>query len=75
MVASEYPLSAGTGDYPVRGNVASDRRFELLARDVGRVLSDHGYPRVNGDDRDELESLLADFIYGAQVAQLKEAAS
>jgi len=45
-----------------------DRRLDMLARDVGRVLEHHGYPRVNGEDRTELEGLLIEFIYGSRGA-------
>jgi hypothetical protein len=38
----------------------------MLARDVGHVLEQHGYPPVNGDDRQDLMARLWDFIYVAR---------
>jgi len=46
----------------------ADKRFAALARDVGLVLEQHSYPRVNGDDRSELEKVLFDFLYGSRGA-------
>lgn len=44
----------------------NDRRFEMLARDVGIVLEQHGYPPVRGLDRRELENLLFGYVYAAR---------
>lgn len=52
--------------YPVREDGLKDRRFDQLARNVGLVLEQHGYPRVKGEARDELEALLYRFVYGVQ---------
>lgn len=49
--------------FPVAAEGADDRRFLNLARDVGRVLEQHAYPRVNGDDRVELAAKLFEFLY------------
>lgn len=50
-----------TGEYPIAG--ADDHRFEKLARDVGKVLEQHHYPKVRGADLLELENILWRFIH------------
>lgn len=53
--------------FPVPSEVG-DRRLDMLARDVGRVLEQHGYPKVNGNDRIELEKRLVEFLHGSRGA-------
>jgi hypothetical protein len=55
--------------FPVASEAGGDGRLDMLARDVGVVLERHGYPRVNGRDRAELEKRLVAFIYGARGAE------
>lgn len=50
-----------SGEYPIVG--ADDHRFEKLARDVGRVLEQHHYPKVRGGDLLELQNMLWRFIH------------
>jgi hypothetical protein len=56
-------MSISEVQYPVRAEGPNDPRFASLARDVGRVLEQHGFPRVNGEAREELEQLLYEFCY------------
>jgi hypothetical protein len=58
----DWDRAGGRVKYPVEPAV-DDRRFEMLARDVGVVLEQHGYPRVNGGDRANLEKKLIEFLY------------
>ena len=44
-----------------------DSRFTFgLAYDIARVLVDHGYPSLNGDDLVRLQVALIRFIYEAR---------
>lgn len=63
-------MNAAASKYPVRadGMERADRRFDQLARDVGLVLEQHGFPRVNGADRADLEKRLFEFLYGSRGA-------
>jgi hypothetical protein len=39
-----------------------DRRLEALARDVGAVLEQHGYPSLKSADRQEMVALVARLV-------------
>jgi hypothetical protein len=62
--------NAAASKYPVRadGMERADNRFISLARNVGAVLEQHGYPRVTGEARIELEKRLFEFCYGSRGA-------
>lgn len=55
-------LTAPHRAFPVPAET-DDRRFEQLARDVGLVIEQHGYPRVNGADRTDLAAVLYEFLH------------
>jgi hypothetical protein len=57
----------GTVKYPI-APVMGDRRFTMLARNVGLLLEQHAYDRLDGEDRDELEKVLYAFLYGSRGA-------
>jgi hypothetical protein len=56
--------------YPVRTNgmERADKRFEMLARDMGLVAEQHGYDRLTAEERAEFEKRLFEFFHGSRGA-------
>lgn len=51
--------------YPIRPKPDNDERFTFgLTYDVGKVLAEHGFPPVTGDDHVRLSLTLYRFLYG-----------
>lgn len=56
-------IKSETRTYPMPPP-ADDERFSFgLGVDVARILTDHGYPPLNGDDFVQLQQALFGFLY------------
>ena len=54
--------------YPVRvdGRERRDRRFAGVARDVARVLEQHGFYRGDAEDQSDLRKAMFEYVFGAR---------